>query len=65
MTTISPERIDAILSRQQDLQGQMPRIRHAELVSASIARPAPLSRMGTWTLKQVQGDDHAFRRRSK
>jgi cysteinyl-tRNA synthetase len=31
--------------------------RHAELVSASIARPAPWEREEEWTLKQVQGDD--------
>lgn len=31
--------------------------RHAELVSASI--PKTSSRVGRWTLKQVQGDDLA------
>ena len=34
--------------------------RHAELVSASIARPAPLVVAETWTLKQVQGDGRGF-----
>ena len=34
--------------------------RHAELVSASIARPAPPVVAETWTLKQVQGDGRGF-----
>jgi hypothetical protein len=32
-------------------------IRHAELVSASIAQPGVTVRAEKWTLKQVQGDD--------
>jgi hypothetical protein len=32
-------------------------IRHAELVSASIAPQTMLSREEKWTLKQVQGDE--------
>ncbi len=31
-------------------------LRHAELVSASIWRPAPAALAEEWTLKQVQGE---------
>jgi hypothetical protein len=34
--------------------------RHAELVSASIFRLAPIASAEGWTLKQVQGDDLSF-----
>jgi hypothetical protein len=36
------------------------RIRHAELVSASILKPRPKCHEAKWTLKQVQGDGVGF-----
>ena len=35
-------------------------IRHAELVSASIAQPARPEQVEKWTPDQVGGDEHGF-----
>jgi cysteinyl-tRNA synthetase len=53
------EGLEAALVRLKRIvmTGEALKSRHAELVSASIAQPAPREREEEWTLRQVQGDD--------